>query len=157
MKYSELEKYIKNQSTSLYSFAYTLIPDDLQATQLMIDSVSTFLIVNGTHELKNISSNQDDEFEEKLILTKLYKHLYEISKKRFIQLESSLKNSESEGPFFKLNLDEKAVMFLNEKAEFRMEEIAFVLSKTQYETQAILLSSRMNLMNELPDLVGSHV
>jgi len=44
MKIEELQKYIQNLSPELYSFAYVLIPDDLQASQLMIDCVQSFLI-----------------------------------------------------------------------------------------------------------------
>ena len=44
MKTIELEKFIQNLSPDLYSFAYILIPDDLQATQLMIDAVSVVMI-----------------------------------------------------------------------------------------------------------------
>ena len=44
MKTEELQKYIQNLSPDLYSFAYVLVPDDLQASQLMIDCVQSFLI-----------------------------------------------------------------------------------------------------------------
>ena len=44
MKSEELQKFIQNLSPELYSFAYVLVPDDLQASQLMIDGVQSFLI-----------------------------------------------------------------------------------------------------------------
>ena len=44
MKTSDLEKFIQSQSLDLYSMAFILIPDDLQASQLMIDTVTAFLV-----------------------------------------------------------------------------------------------------------------
>ena len=95
MKTLDLEKYIQNLSTDLYSFAFILIPDDLQATQLMIDSVSAFMI-----QKKDLIESLTKKGESHLLANtedikiQLYKLMYEMSKKRYHQLRMSFKNVE---------------------------------------------------------------
>lgn len=150
MKTLDLEKYIQNLSTDLYSFAFILIPDDLQATQLMIDSVGAFMV-----QKRDLIQSITKEGESHLLANTedikihLYKLMYELSKKRYHQLRMSFKNVEDNSGFFSLDFDDKAVLFLQERTEFSMDKIEFILGKTKTEVLAHLYSARIKMVSDL--------
>lgn len=152
MKTEELQKYIQNLSPELYSFAYVLIPDDLQASQLMIDCVQSFLIqkkglVEKMAMTKNkILKNLLDETQLNLV-----KIVYELSKKRYQQLKMSLVDAEGNGGFFALDFDEKAILYLKEKAQLDLERIEFITSYTRSEVLGHLYSARIKMTEIMPD------
>lgn len=148
MKSIELQKFIQNISAELYSFAFILIPDDLQASQLMIDSVSVFLIQNKPLvDLWKKSSDVDLVQHSENVKRHLYKAMYELSKKRYNQLRLSFKNMEDSSGFFSLNFDDKAALFLQERTDFPLELIQFILDKTEGEILAHLYSARIFMVN----------
>lgn len=150
MKTLDLEKFIQSLSTDLYSFAFILIPDDLQATQLMIDSVAALLIQKKAlveQWSKKSSESLLDQSEE--IKLHLYKTLYDLSKKRYHQLKAGLKSVEDNSGFFSLDFDDKAVLFLQERSEFSSENIEFISSKSKTEVLAHLYSARINMIEGL--------
>ncbi len=151
MKTIDLELFIQNLSTDLYSFAFILIPDDLQATQLMIDSVSAFMIKNKVliEKWKNADAELLDLRSEDIRIH-LYKAMYDLSKKRYSQLKLSFKDIEDNSGFFSLAFDDKAVLFLQERSDFSMELIEFILGKTRGEILAHLYSARMTMVSKLP-------
>ena len=151
MKTIELEKLIKNLSTDLYSFAYILIPDDLQATQLMIDSVSAFIIQNKSLIDKWSSTNESELVHNSNdIKNYLYKSMYELSKKRYNQIRTSLKAIEDSSGFFSLDFDDKVCLFLKEKTDFELDKIEFILGQTRTEVLAHLYSARLKMVNNIP-------
>lgn len=152
MKTEELQKFIQNLSPDLYSFAYVLIPDDLQASQLMIDCVQSFLI-------------QKKPLVEKMALTKnkivrnlleetkfhLLKIVFELSKKRYQQLKMSFSDVEQNGGFFSLEFEEKAVLYLKEKAGLELDQIEFITSGTRAEILSHLYSARIKMTELTPN------
>ena len=146
MKTEELQKYIQNLSPELYSFAYALIPDDLQASQLMIDCVQVFLIQKKTLvEKMGLTKNKIvlNLFEEtKLNLIKI---VYELSRKRYGQLKISLSDVEESGGFFSLDFDEKAILFLKEKTHVDLVQIEYITSMTNSEILSYLYSARIKM------------
>jgi hypothetical protein len=150
MKTSSPLKFIQSLSPDLYSFAYILIPDDLQATQLMIDSVAAFLIQKKSL-LDKWTAKEESAFGEDLKVH-LYKSMYDLSKKRYNQLRMSFKNIEDNSGFFSLDFDEKAALFLKERTDFREELIEFILGKTRSELLAFLYSARIKMVTELPSI-----
>ena len=151
MKIIELEKLIKNLGTDLYSFAYILIPDDLQATQLMIDSVSAFLIQNKIMIDKWSSNSESDlDYISNDVKKNLYKSMYELSKKRYNQIRLSLKTIEDSSGFFSLDFDDKVAIFLKEKTSFSLDVIEFVLGQTRTEVLAHLYSARLKMVKNIP-------
>jgi len=151
MKIEELQKYIQNLSPELYSFAYVLIPDDLQASQLMIDCVQSFLIqrkalVEKIGQSKNrIVLNLLDETRLHLL-----KIVFDLSRKRYQQLKSSLRDVEELGGFFALEFNEKAVLYLKDKAGLEQEVIEFVTSSTSSEVLSHLYVARIKMTKHLP-------
>lgn len=147
MKLIELEKFIQNQSTELYSFAFILIPDDLQATQLMIDSVSAFMIQNKSliekWSLKGESVVEHNPLDIKI---HLYKSMFDLAKKRYQQVRMSFKSIEDNSGFFSLDFDDKAILFLKERTDLPFDVIEFITGQTRSEILAHLYSARMNLV-----------
>ena len=151
MKTLELEKLIQNLSTDLYSFAFILIPDDLQATQLMIDSVSAFIIQNKTLVDKWSATNESELVHNSTdIKIQLYKSMYKLSKKRYNQIRMSLKSIEDNSGFFALEFDDKAALFLKEKTEFALDIIEFILGQSRSEVLANLYSARLKMVENNP-------
>ena len=147
MKTLELEKFIQNLSSELYSFAFILIPDDLQATQLMIDSVSAFLIQKNSLVDKWSAATETELTHNRTdIRIHLYKSMYGLSKKRYNQLRMGFKDVSG---FFALDFDDKAALFLTEKTEFSIDIIEFILSKTRTEVLAHLYSARITMVSNL--------
>lgn len=150
MKIEELQKYIQNLSPELYSFAYVLIPDDLQASQLMIDCVQSFLIqkkslVEKMGQSKNkIVLNLLDETRLQLL-----KIVFDLSRKRYQQLKSSLSDVEGTGGFFALEFNEKAILYLKDKAEIEQEVIEFITSSTSSEVLSHLNVARVKMNKHL--------
>lgn len=147
MKTLVLEKFIQNLSTDLYSFAFILIPDDLQATQLMIDAVSAFMIQKKSLIEKWSSANESELKENSSdIKIHLYRSMYELSKKRYNQLRMSFKDVEDSSGFFSLEFSDKAALFLKEKSDFEFDVIEFILGQSKNEVLAHLYSARLHLL-----------
>lgn len=146
MKIEELQKYIQNLSPELYSFAYILIPDDLQASQLMIDGVQSFLIQKKalvtklTQAKSKISKIYLDEIKYHLL-----KIIFELSKKRYQQLKLSFVNVEQNGGFYSLDLEEKAILYLKDKAGFELVQIEYISECSQVEVMSHLYSARIKM------------
>jgi len=156
MKIIELEKFIQNLSPDLYSFAYILIPDDLQATQLMIDAVGSFMIQNKFKIEKWISKDRLNNLDHQSLMddikNSLLKLLFEISKKRINQLKLSLSHPEEDHSFFQLEFNDKAVLYLKEKGQLDLNQIELVTSLTRSEVLAHLYSARLQLIDRLPSI-----
>ena len=150
MKNSALETFIQKKSATLYSFAFVLIPDDLQASQLMIDAVARLLIQKKssiTHWSELIE--KQEEIQNEVILN-LLSATYEIARRRYgqlkISLQSELRNNED---FYLLELEAKASLYLKERQKLEMNEIEFVTNMSKHEIVAHLYSARLKLYKDL--------
>ena len=111
MNLKERVKNLKPQIKELYAFAYALIPDDLQAAQLVIDTFSGALVDD---ELSKFTDNKA------LIL----QEIFVLAKRRYTQVQSSL---QVKGVFWQLSLYERAVLYLKYKEDFDLEMISIIL------------------------------
>lgn len=153
MKTIELEKFIQNLSPDLYSFAYILIPDDLQATQLMIDAVSVVMIQKISILDKWMMTSVDKSqatFEE--IKRLLFRSIFEISKKRINQLKLSLTPPEGDTAFFQLEFDAKAALYLKVRGELDLNAIEFIIGLSRPEVLALLSTARIKLGARVPSI-----
>ncbi len=152
MKTEELQKFIQNLSPELYSFAYVLIPDDLQASQLMIDCVQSFLIQKKPL-VEKMALTKNKIVRNLLDETKLHllKIVYELSKKRYQQLKMSFSDVEQNGGFFSLEFDEKAMLYLKEKAGLELDQIEFIACGSRAEILSHLYSARLKMTELIPN------
>lgn len=156
MKTDELQKFIQNLSPDLYSLAYVLIPDDLQASQLMIDCVQSYLVqkrpaIERMLQIKAMTKNKlmRNPFDE--TKAHLFKIVFELARKRYQQLKMSFSEVEQNGGFFALELEEKAVLYLKEKASMDLDQIEFITGVTRAELLARLYSARIKMTEVMPN------
>jgi hypothetical protein len=152
MKIKELQSFIQKLSPDLYSFAYVLIPDDLQATQLIIDSVQSFLIQKTllTDKLLHAKNNESQVALLDEARLQLQKILFELAKKRYQQLKVSFQDVESEIGFFSLVFEEKAVLFLKEKVGHDLDSVGLVTGLSQSEILSNLYTARLRMGEQFP-------
>lgn len=145
MKQRDFELFIKNLIPDLYSFSYALIPDDLQASQVVLDSLGV-IILEKKSLIENLLVAKFDENQDKLkkdFELYFYRILFQLTQKRLAQLRASLQESDSlDVPFFTLSLDEKAILFLDEWTKFNIEELCFIFGKEKIELLTLLNISK---------------
>ena len=147
MKTEELQKYIQKSSPDLYRFAYVLMPDDLQASQLMIDSVQAFLIQKKSL-IEKIGNSKNRMFKALLNETKLnlLRNVYELARKRYQQLRVSFQDIENTDHFYALKFDEKAILYLKEKMQFELRDIEYITLTDKAEVISYLVSARLKMI-----------
>lgn len=152
MKIKELQRFIQKLSPDLYSFAYVLIPDDLQASQLIIDCIQSFLIQKTTL-IDKLLLAKNSEVQNSLLdeaRLQLQKIIFEIAKKRYQQLKVSFQDVESEIGFFSLEFEEKTVLYLKEKIGHDLEIVEMITSLSQSEILANLYVARVKMGRHFP-------
>lgn len=152
MKIKELQRFIQKLSPDLYSFAYVLIPDDLQASQLIIDCVQSFLI-QKTVLIDKLQQAKSKEVESALLdeaRLQLQKIIFDIAKKRYQQLKISFQDVESEIGFFSLEFEEKAVLYLKDKIGHNLDTVEMITSLSQSEILANLYVARVKMSQQFP-------
>lgn len=149
VKHLELDSYLQEKSQDLYSFSFILIPDDLQASQLVVDSISTLFVMNKSMIQKWING-QELGFKacENEIMRMLLKTIYELAHKRFEQIRVGF-DGQKRALFYELTIEEKATLFLKEKFNLDLETIAFILDSNNLEIVSRLKNARLHLIEEI--------
>lgn len=149
MNTKELESYLKTLHPDLYSFSYILIPDDLQASQLIVDAIANVLI-DRRELIDRILKSEKAEAEKIELKNFLFRAIYLLARKRFHQIKSSM-NLHNLEAFYHLELDERALLFLKHKMKWGKDQMNFVTTLGSEEIVSILTKSRMNLSRDLKE------
>lgn len=144
---NELEQYLQNINKELYSFAFALLPDDLQVTQIILDSITVLLLERSELvETLNICETEEDKANTFLSIKMfLYRHIYKLIDKRAEQLKGSIETQSEYSEYNGLGLVEKAVLFFRSKTHLGFEDIAFILGEGKTEIFQHLANGRQNL------------
>jgi hypothetical protein len=147
IKQNELERYLQSINKELYRFTYSLLPDDLQVSQIILDSITVLLLerrelIETLHYLENEKEKRDTLFSIKLFL---HKRIYELISKRVGQLQGSIEYNPQYSEFHGLKLLEKAVLYFKTKTHYEFEDLAFILSETKTIIYQALANGRNNL------------
>lgn len=156
VKIEDFEIYLKNLHPDLYSFSYILIPDDLQASQLIVDSLANVMLEKKSMVERILSKNDHNDEDLKLLKSQIFKAIFEIAKKRFHQIKSAV-DLENLDPFYHLEFEERATVFLKHRYKINIELICFITNMGHDELVAVLSRARTKLCLELaaePDLQG---
>ena len=146
MKTSDLEIIIKNLAPELYGYAYILIPDDLQAGQLIIDATQNFLLRKKFFIDKILQSEASNEVVNEVQL-RLLQAVYEIAKKRYHQIKMSFDSSENLNNYFlSLEFEEKSMLYLRVRALLEVDQIEMIMSKDRSVILAFLSDARMKMI-----------
>ena len=147
MHKNELEKYLRQINKDLYRFSYCLLPDSLQVSQVIIDSITVLLLerrelVETLEFCSNELEKRDTLFSIKLFL---HKKIFELIKKRTTQLTGSIEITPEFSEYYGLELIEKAVLYFKTKSDFEFEDIAFIISENRTAIFQALANGRNNL------------
>ena len=147
MRTIDLENIIKNLGPELYSFAYILIPDDLQAGQLIIDATQNFLIRKKSYIEKILLENNSSEAVLEVEL-RLLQAIYEIAKRRYHQIKMSFQGAEKDNFFLRLEFEEKAMLYLRIRAAFEIDQLEMIMSKDRGAILGFLSAARSKIIQE---------
>ncbi len=154
MKRIDFFQLVQPLTEKLYSMAYALVPDDLQAEQLVIDSMNAFLL----KEKKSVLNKEVDLGNKKqaqLLRRNYYKtllrYMCDIGVRRSSQLgEASLVNDpEGFRAFYGLDPKIRFVLKLRFENQFNVEEIEEIAQLPKYEVIEKLHNGRFLLLNDL--------
>lgn len=154
MKRFDFFQLVQPLTEKLYSMAYGLVPDDLQAEQLVIDSMNAFLlkekksVLNKTTDLTNKKNSQ---LLRRTYYKSILRYMNEIGVRRASQLgESSIAvDPENFRAFFGLDPKVRFVMKLRFEGQFTVEEIEEITQLPKYEVIEKLHNGRFLLLNDL--------
>jgi hypothetical protein len=154
MKRKELNTLLSPLSEKLYRFAYTLIPDDLQAEQLVIDSFNAFLLRERKKLIAreiDLTSKNGSQILRRQYFKGILQHMLEIGVRRSIQLNEQLKITRPQeyGPYYSLDPKVRFVMSLRYDAQFSVEEIEEIVQVPRYEVIEKIHNGRFLLLSDL--------
>lgn len=154
MKRKDFYSLVQPLTEKLYRFSYSLIPDDLQAEQLVIDAFNAYLL----KEKKTILSREID-LKNKKVVAQLRRHLFkgilrylcDIGLRRSLQLMDQLRPSVAAEfkSFFAMDPKVRMVIGLRYDHQFTVEEIEQIGQMPRYEVIEKLHNGRFLLLNEL--------
>ncbi len=152
MKRKDFFQLVQPITEKLYRVAYTIIPDDLQAEQLVIDSFNAYLI----KEKKMILAARDFEtmskkeilLKRRTIFKNILTYMTQIGVRRSSQLTDQIQPTEFKS-YFGLDTKVRLVMALRFDFQFTVEEIEEITGMIKYEVIEKLHNGRFLLLNEI--------
>lgn len=139
------EPHIHKLTPELFSFGHALIPDDLQAQQIVIDAVAAFA-VEHKELLARLSVEEDKETQGiflNQVKRQIYRNMFQIGKRRCEQLRELCHDINKFQAFYRLPVFDRAVLFLKQKVQADFSEIEFVTGVERLE-----IISRLNYARE---------
>jgi hypothetical protein len=154
MKRTEFYSLIQPLIPKLYSMAHGLLPDDLQAEQLVIDSINAFLVKESSSLLKR-GVKTTDKKEVQLLRRNYYKmilkNLSDIGARRSFQLKEQMQieTPENYGAFYALEPKIRLALKLRFEANFSVDEIQDILQIPRFEVIEKLHNGRYLMVSNL--------
>lgn len=133
--------------------ASNIIPDDLQAEQLVIDSLNAYLIKEKARILAandfDTLTKKDIQIQRRHHFKGILRYMGEIGARRSNQLSEQMKfNSGDFASFYSLAPQVRIVMSLRFDFQFTVEEIEDITNMARYEVIEKLHNGRFLLLNE---------
>ena len=127
VKKTELNNVLNSLQTKFYEFAYIILPDDLNATQLVIDATTAFIIKEQDWLAITDYDGAEDSKERGLVKLDVYKlvlkNIFEIGIKRFSQIPNdALVIDEQFKNFYDLDVISRALLYLKHKTELSFSD-----------------------------------
>ena len=111
-----------------YQFAFAILPEELQAQQLVIDALGAFKI--------EYSSNKKSFIDESEVKKNVFSHLYKIGNKRSIQLRDFLTTetlSLNEQQFYDHSILQRSILFFHYRLKVEVSEMEQILNCSEHE------------------------
>ena len=144
MNKSEITPLIDSLIPQLYNFAYSLIPDELQAEQLVVDAYSVFLVREQAF-LLDCHYDKDPKKRSKVkkkIQNLLITDLLELGSKRAPQLKELLRSERKHKAFYQLEINQRAVLSLKENLNLSLSELQEVFALQRHQVIELLHNAR---------------
>lgn len=138
------EQSIKDFNPYLYSFAHVLIPDALQARQIVIDAFEKLHLEGKLGEYLEL--NRPGKSKLKIALLK---SAYELSIKRAQHLFNGIEGSEEVknfGEFYRLEFAERAIVWLKVRLKLDFSSIQEITDLDRYEVMTFIARARDSLI-----------
>ncbi len=146
---NKVDEHLMTFTPELFSFSYALIPDELQAQQIVTDSLAV-LALKHQELLETVFVGDSDtrERKDRFIKVALFESAYSLATKREKQLNIS---NESNRSFYLLPITSRALLFLTFKTDFTQEEFADIISRDKYEVAAMCAIARKEAESFISD------
>lgn len=153
MKRKTIQRLLNDFQTEIYFYAYALIPDQLQARQIVLDSID--LVFNGDKDLiDEILFGDDSDIDQlKIKLRKvLLKHCFNLSSKRIDHLKTGIginmmdQQVQANREFYELSFIERSVLFLKVKLKLDFDSIQEITNLDRYEVMTFIGKARDSLI-----------
>lgn len=154
MKRKDFFTLVQPLSQMIYRHAHSLIPDDLQAEQLVIDSLNAYLL----REKKSLLAKEIDmedkkecQLMRKTIFKGILRHVAEIGFRRAPQLTEQMRLSVPEEfkTFYGLDPKVRFAVKLRFETQFNVSEIEEIVQMPRYEVIEKIHNGRFLLLNDL--------
>lgn len=145
---------IQPLTEKLYRFAHSIVPDDLQAEQLVIDSLNAYLIKERKSILNrkaNLQSKKELQVLRRMFFKGILRYMSDIGLRRANQLGEQFK---IEAPtefkaFYNLEPRARLVLKLRYEAQFSVEEIEEIVQMPRYQVIEKIHNGRFLIMTDL--------
>ena len=148
---NDIESYLQSLNPELFSFAYAIVPDDLQAQQIVIDAIFNAFGVEKEVMVRLCTGplpDKEPEFVFDEIKIIVMRHIYRIARKRSDQLKAILFVNSDKSPFFSLSHQERATIYLKHKLKWSIDVIGGVLERSNTEVLIALNNGRNGLVKQ---------
>ena len=154
MKRKDFYQLVLPLTEKLYRFAYTLIPDDLQSEQLVIDGLNAYLLKEKkTIDGKEIDLNSKKEMQilRRMVFKGILRYISDIGVRRSSQLNEQMKLNMPKDfkPYYSLEPKVRLVMSLRYDSQFSVEEIEEIVQMPRFEVIEKIHNGRFLLLNDL--------
>lgn len=154
MKRKDFYQLVQPLTQKLYRFAYTLIPDDLQAEQLVIDGLNAYLLKEHKNILRkeiDLTSKKESQLIRRIYFKGILRYLGDIGIRRSIQMKDLVKVDlpKEYSLFYTLDPKIRFVIGLRYEAQFTVEEIEEISRMPRYEVIEKIHNGRFLLLNDL--------
>ena len=154
MKRSEFLTLVQPLTTKLYSFAFSLLPDDLQSEQLVVDGLNAFLLKERKNILNreiNLTNKKDMQLLRRAYFKGILRTMSEIGVRRAHQLSEQMKLSKPAHyeAFYALDPKIRFAVKLRYEGQFNVVEIEDIMQVPRYEVIERLHNGRFLMISNL--------
>ena len=148
MKDGQFMTLIDSLIPGLYSFGYALIPDELEAEQLVMDAYSVFVIREDEfiHECE-LNESRERAKVKRFVQSQICSDMVELASKRAGHLLSLFRRKGEESAFYRLDLHQRSALYLKESLGMTVSMLQEVLVLEKHQVMEALYNGKM-LLNE---------
>ncbi|MFT6631390.1 MAG: hypothetical protein ACJAS4_001339 [Bacteriovoracaceae bacterium] len=135
----------------VYGFAFSLLGDELQAEQAVIDAYTVFLMKEKDFLVKeemDSDNNRHRQGLKKYLLREITREVYELSLKRISQLGGKRKSLLEFESFYSLNLNKRALLYLKEIGLYTVSDLQEIFSLERHQVIETYYNARFEILND---------